>query len=164
MDEDMQEEMYAECCQNVGEALAAALPPLDAPHGKDQILGRGVLSVSQLDLTHLYKVREQHQTRLAAQAVRTRSQEASDREPGSEEQSLRRQIIQEYYKSQREQEERGVGTGKEREARWGSSSAVTGQASGNSANAAATAASAAVKVSVICQVRVMRSGTDIDVF
>lgn len=157
MTRDMQEEIWAENCRRIGEAFAAALPPLDAPEGKEMVLGKGSLSVTQVDLSNLGTIRHQHQTRHAAEAVRTRS---SPQVPPSDSpdttsnatahaKSIRRKLIQEFYVSVRKIDERGVGTGKNRQLRWfeTGSGEASSEAAGNSANAATVAASAANAVS-----------------
>lgn len=141
-----EEEIFAQECRNIRDAYlgaAGALPPVNVPDDRELPFGQGVLSAEDIDLSHLVKLRTKHQTRHAAEGVRTRS--ANNEQ--NVETSARRQLLQEFHAIFKAQQERSASTGRERTSRWCESG--DGQyASGNSANAAVVSQAAAEEVSV----------------
>ncbi|CDO78140.1 hypothetical protein BN946_scf184719.g2 [Trametes cinnabarina] len=163
MTRELQEEMWAENCRRIGEAFAATLPRLDAPEGKEMVIGKGSFTISQLDLSNLSEVRRQHQTCLASEGVRTRSMvPVADSVSTPLEKSVRREIICEFYSALRKLDERGVSSGKNRQRRWcegdGTKEDSSDAIAGNSANAAAVAAASANAVMQRCKAIFLQAG------
>lgn len=92
-------------------------------------------------------MRQQHETAHAASIARVRGQLALEDQP---EKSQRMEIIKGFHEILRQQQARGVGTGKERSQRWSSSQSSQVMQSedltGNAANAAEAASKTAAKV------------------
>ncbi|KAL1661458.1 hypothetical protein GGF50DRAFT_61078 [Schizophyllum commune] len=127
-------------------SLQIELPALQLPDSPSQIIfgTPGGYEPHELDLDSLVRLRQQHQTKQAADGTRTRSAPAHDSESTSDERaSLRAQISERLRDCLRQNSEIAQGTGKERLARWTEGNA---QASGNAANAAAMADAVAKKV------------------
>jgi hypothetical protein len=120
--------------------LQERLPQLQASDELSKLPGLGGgITIDDLDFTPLVEMRRRHQTRHAALGVRTRSSKSTAAEDS--ELTLKQQIIRRMREVLKEQDDRAVGTGCERSARWGTSDAV-----GNSANAAAAAVTVAKQV------------------
>ncbi|KAJ6620818.1 hypothetical protein B0H10DRAFT_2432733 [Mycena sp. CBHHK59/15] len=118
-------------------------------------LGRGSATAQTIDFDYLVELRRRHQTIQAARGVRTRVIDTTNTEKAKEA-SLRQQLIRKFHLALKEDQDRAVGTGVEREARWKASAPggrggnVPGSSSdivlaGNSANAALTATALAKK-------------------
>ncbi|KAJ6615027.1 hypothetical protein B0H10DRAFT_2220789 [Mycena sp. CBHHK59/15] len=119
-------------------------------------LGRGSATAQTMDFDHLVDLRRRHQAIQAARGVRTRVIDPTNAEKAKEA-SLRQQLIRKFYLALKEEQDRAVGTGVEREVRWKASAPsgrggnVRGSQSdvipaGNSANAALTATALAKRV------------------
>ncbi|KAI0629632.1 hypothetical protein C8Q77DRAFT_1065756 [Trametes polyzona] len=146
---------------------AVALPalsslPADPVRPFDRAVDAGL---TDLDLSTLVSVREGHETERARKGVRTRTdlQTLSPREPlnaaiepldgahvGSipQQESARQALIREMQQALREEQDRGAGTGLERDARWRAHVVTTtaGTQTRNSANAALAAGARAAAV------------------
>lgn len=140
-----------------GERLANALPPLNIER-PETTLFTSTTSSSTIDVSELVRLRFLHQTKQAETGVRkvgsgksTANSRAENLKPLSE----RQQIIRRFAEIIKQQDDRGVGTGLERSARWISKGSEKGtskqggavdKTSGNSANAAAVANATASSV------------------
>lgn len=112
------------------------LPPVRVPDENSRPLGHGASRYDDLDFEMLVEMRRKHQTKQAASGVRTKKIKTSG-------DTLRGQIIRQFHEALKEaQDERGAGTGLERDARWHGEL----PAAGNAANAAAVAATVSKKV------------------
>ncbi|KAL1684578.1 hypothetical protein GGG16DRAFT_68050 [Schizophyllum commune] len=127
-------------------SLQDELPALQLPDSRTQIVfgTPGGYEPHELDIDALVRLRQQHQTKQAADGTRTRSAPAQDSADADDERgSLRARISERLRDCLRQNGEIAQGTGKERLARW---TEGNGQASGNAANAAAVADAVAKKV------------------
>ncbi|OSC96522.1 hypothetical protein PYCCODRAFT_1379012 [Trametes coccinea BRFM310] len=123
---------------------AESIRPYDRPPGS-----HGIYS----DLSGLVRVRKQHETERARKGVHTSKANTTDNERSSLcEESKRQVLIREMQQALAEEQDRGIGTGLERDAHWHShvgtaSKAITQpSAGGNSANAALIAGAKAASV------------------
>lgn len=101
--------------------LTDGLPALNLPDEPAKPLGRGVVSFADLDFKALVDMRCSHQTHQAATGVRTRqSQDSADsHRDGKKTVTLKRQIIRQFHEALKEsQDDKAIGTGYERSARW----------------------------------------------
>ncbi|KAM6495644.1 hypothetical protein JOM56_008350 [Amanita muscaria] len=121
--------------------LTAPLPAVQTADERSKVLGMGELTAKDLDYITLVEMRCQHQTPQAALGIRTRTTPKLAEDSIT---SVKHGIISRMHEVLKEQEERAIGTGHERAARWTQSGT---QLTGNAANAAATAAVAAQRVS-----------------
>ena len=153
--EEMQAEDYAYVINTLPPPLSARnIPALRLPDEITKPVGQGILEIDSLNLEPLSEIRLQHQTRVAALAVRTQSSQPSNKaaegEPASQDaqqQSVRRQLIRQFRDILKEAQSRGVGTGIDRNARWrAEDSSEDSGLTGNAANAAVVATQAAKKV------------------
>ena len=131
-------------------SFAGQLPPINDPIPNDPF---NAYDPSLIDLTEFVRLWFSHQTKQVTTGIRTTTQAPSE---GSKILTERQQVLQRFSEILRQQEEKGVGTGLERAARWmhvnvsTTASDVTvaggGTGNGNSANAAAVAKAAATTV------------------
>ena len=138
---------------HTGERLANALPPLNIERPETNLFTSGTLTLDVSELVHL---RFLHQTKQAETGVRkVGSGESIANRKAEKPLSERQQIIRKFAEILKQQDDRGVGTGLERSARWiskGSAESTSKQneaiekTSGNSANAAAVADATASSV------------------
>ncbi len=153
--------MAEEESQAVTEALNAVsrrLPPLSIPTADpirpfDRHLGSVTLNT---DFSQLVSLRRQHESNRAKSAVRkghsNSSQLGGDEQPAqSRKETAQQALIREMQQAVRQEQERGVGTGLERDARWKArytSNDTYGTMAGNVGNAllAAGARAAAVRL------------------
>lgn len=157
--------MAKEDSQVVLDALAAArlpkLPHLSALSSEPlRPIDRHLLAQPlDVDLSPLVSTLRAHETPRARQAVRTSSHSSADssHDPGKSKESAHRALIREINQTLRLEQERGVGTGLARDARWRShvtegvrateQSPGVELATGNTANAALAAGKRASTVS-----------------
>lgn len=138
---------------STGEQLANALPPLNIDQPETNIF---MSTTSTIDVSQLVHLRFLHQTKQAETGVRkVGSGESTANRKTEKPLSERQQIIRKFAEILKQQDDRGVGTGLERSARWilkGSAKSISKQGeavektSGNSANAAAVADATASSV------------------
>lgn len=111
-----------------------------------------VLNINPLDFSTMIELRRSHQTRYAAEGVRTRDVTEVD----ETEDSVRRRLMRELNALLRQEGSRSIGTGQDRKLHWiepsqgGTGSVPESQsapATGNSANAAVVTQSRVKKVS-----------------
>ena len=128
------------------------LPPVNDPAPSDPF---NVYDPSLIDWTEFvqFKLRFSHQTKQASTGVRTATQRTSE---GSTNLSERQRVLQRFSAILKQQEEKGVGTGLERAARWTranmtTTSEVGSLSNGNSGNATAVAKAVATKVRELLQ-------------
>ncbi|KAF9481696.1 hypothetical protein BDN70DRAFT_991713 [Pholiota conissans] len=125
------------------------LPPLRLPdQPTTTVIGRGTLKFDRLDFDTLVQMRRNHQTKQAAQGVRTKLTKPTNEDKST---ALRSKILREMHGALKEaQDEAAMGTGLERQQRWrapapgGRGGLVEGVAApdlaaGTSANAAVSA-------------------------
>ena len=120
---------------------------------KDEASRPSSLNTNNLNFSNLVELRRSHQTRYAADGVRTRDIAEAD---GPEE-SIRRRLMRELNGLLRQEQSRAPGTGQDRKLRWlepaqESAGSIPGSQpipapTGNSANAAVVAQSRVKKVS-----------------
>jgi hypothetical protein len=117
-------------------------------------MGKGTIAIESLDHDVLVHLRRSHQTRQAALGSRTQSKTTNN----GLSPTVRGQILSAMHQALRTQEDRAVGTGIERSARWrapahgGRDGIIDGSsapslANGNAANAVATASAITKRVS-----------------
>ena len=129
------------------------MPPLNIEQLETNVFTSGSLTI---DVSELVRLRFLHQTKQAETGVRkVGSGESTANRQAEKPLSERQQIIRKFAEIMKQQDDRGVGTGLERSARWiskGSAKSTSKQselvekASGNSANAAAVADATASSV------------------
>ena len=149
--------MIAEDCCSIKQALKLMIAPVRTADEAAQPVGFGATdpNFKTLNLSTLVDWRLQHQTRHAATGVWTKF-DHEEQLPEKTQVSLRRQLIRRFHKVLKEEQDRGLCTGSNRDKHWcapapgGRDADVDGAAApvlnGNSANAAGAAASAASKV------------------
>ncbi|KAI0069937.1 hypothetical protein K474DRAFT_1609629 [Panus rudis PR-1116 ss-1] len=123
----------------IGTVLSRALPPLQLEDEPERPFGKGMIGLSQVDLSPLVRIRQRHETRQAIFGVRVQSQKQKQ----DVEVVTRRQLLSEIQQVLKESKGERTTTGLERATRWlegGEKNA------GNSANAKAAAASTVSKV------------------
>ncbi|KAK7684416.1 hypothetical protein QCA50_012363 [Cerrena zonata] len=116
---EMEDEALADECDAIRHALTA---PKCTP---------AKVSVEEFDIELLVKYRKQHETRQAAEGVRTQATKSTP----SNEVSSRRQLIKEIHQVLKAVDTRRIGTGLERNARWKGDVHVGPPLTGNAANA-----------------------------
>ena len=151
-DDDRNDRAIAEDCRHIQQAMTIVLPSIST--GDEELLpfgyGESEPNFAELNLDALVTMRFQHQTEQAAKGIRLKG--SSDKPAdGEKEISIRRQLIRKFHEVLRQQQERGVGTGCDRAARWLDAAAepggqVSDKATGNSANAALAATAVATRV------------------
>ena len=137
-----------------GGRLANELPPLNIGQPDTNLF-----TTSTIDVSELVHLRFLHQTKQAETGVRKVGSCESTANPGRQAKkplSERQQIIRKFAEIIKQQDDRGIGTGLERSARWISKgsrsekgtrkSEAIEKTSGNSANAAAVADATASSV------------------
>lgn len=157
IDEEKSEELLAEEFSELQD-IAHMLPMVDIPDERSKPFGLGEATYDTLDFEALVNMRRDHQTYQAAHGVRTKQSPTDDETKIT--MTLRRQIIRELHQALKEsQDDKAVGTGSERAARWQDNHALGGRdgqvngvsapdiASGNAANAALAATAVTKKVS-----------------
>lgn len=114
------------------------LPPLNTGLEAERPLGKGILTLDSLDLSHLINLRRSHETQYAKKGLRT--SQTNDISHRIDEKSAQRELLKEFHRFLKDAR---VGSGLERAARWKESTL-----SGNAANAriVANATAAAVRV------------------
>ncbi|THH16648.1 hypothetical protein EUX98_g9269 [Antrodiella citrinella] len=121
------------------------LAPLNTADELEKPVGFGSASLTQYDFSHLVELRRQHQTRQAAQGVRTQTTATMP----NPEASIRRKLLKGFNEIVKEQQPNAIGTGLERRTRWTTHaenadvSQPESHVSGNVANASAVAKTAA---------------------
>ena len=152
--------MTKEDSQLVQDALAASRVPqvpmltsvaAEPTRPMDSHMAAALLNV---DLTQLVSILRSHETPRARLAVRTNKHAANDPANKTQKESARQALIREINQTLRLEQERGIGTGLARDARWRTHIAegvkatndATTQASGNTANAALAAGARATTV------------------
>jgi hypothetical protein len=121
--DDEQEEFLAEDRQFIKDAqIPAELQQRTLP----STYGAHNVDYSMISLKWLVELREAHQTRHAAHAVRTRHSRSMGPESQSMDanntDSVRQSIVKEFYSNLKSLQERGVTTGESRDKRWKNSS------------------------------------------
>lgn len=124
-----------------------------------------MLVVEDLDFAMLVRLQHRHQTRQADLGVRTQAKSINVDDSTKRPMTMRGQIIRTMHQTLKTQEDKAVGTGCERSARWtnnqripapgGRDGLIAGApvpalAGGNSANAAITASALAKQVNTSC--------------
>lgn len=104
--EEVIAEEYQQLCK-----MQADLPNIQAPDEILKPLGRGGITVNDLNFTPLVEMHHRHQTRQAALGVQTRSSKSTDTES-----TLKQGIIQHMHNVLKEQDVHAVGTGCEHSA------------------------------------------------
>ena len=129
------DEINAEEHDTILETLSQiSIPPLSGPLETEQPLGKGILTLTDLDFTHLVDLRRAHETHYAKKGLRT--SQTKDL-PTNDDKSAQRELLREFHKSLKDIR---VGTGLERAARW------KAEPSGNALNARVVANAAATVV------------------
>lgn len=142
IDEEASEEFLAQECLDVADMLSSiSLPPVNAPDEPTKPLGRGDIDFDSLDFKALVDMRYSHQTKQAANGVRTKQHQESDEDQADTKgKTVRWQLIRQFNEALKEsQDDQAVGTGYERSARWHAGDGKETSSTGNSANAAAAA-------------------------
>jgi len=100
--------------------LVAGLPPVQVPDEPAKPMGQGAVAFEDVDFNILVEMRRVHQTRQAAQGVRTKLSPAGNKDQENKKQiSLKQQIIKRFHETLKEsQDEKAIGTGYEQSARW----------------------------------------------
>jgi hypothetical protein len=146
------DEAYSDDAAHIATSLSQAnyivqLPPVNDQTPSDPF---NIYDPSLIDLSEFVQLRFSHQTKQAATGIRTTTQAPALEGPTKL--TERQRVLQRFSKILKQQEEKGIGTGLERAARWArvNVSTVTSDVgvsgSGNSANAAAVAKAVATKV------------------
>ncbi|TFY73791.1 hypothetical protein EWM64_g10221 [Hericium alpestre] len=125
-----------------GTGTAPRIAPLDLPDDPTRPLGLGCLTVDDIDFSALMSIRRRNQTRQAAKGTRqANSKQAFDTESSLDVTlTIRQELLKQCYEIIRSQQERAIGTGYERAARW------IEPESGNVANARLASDANATKV------------------
>lgn len=159
-DEDAAEEILAEEYCEIHD-LVNDLPAVQTSDEPAKPMGRGLVTFEDLDFDALVHMRRSHQTHQAAKGVRTKHSRDVPDSDQKRTMTLKQQIIIQYHEALREsQDEKAVGTGYERSARWRApargardgkidDSTVNPLPSGNAANAAMSASALAKQVGQI---------------
>lgn len=124
---DEEDDLFAEECEAITAALTStsmALPPLVIEDEHEQPLGKGTVTIDNLDLHQLVKVRQAHQTAYAAKGLRTRQTKPSANS-NTEDETAQRKLLNEFHKLFRGSR---IGTGLERSVRWKEKQPATGNA------------------------------------
>lgn len=152
IDEDAMDEAFSDDAAHIAAYIlpeagfTAQLPPINDPIPNDPF---NAYDPSLIDLTEFVRLRFSHQTKQATTGIRTATQAPSE---GSKIVTERQRVLQRFSEILKQQEERGVGTGLERAARWTHAATTVSDvtdvtvSNGNSANAAAVAKAAATTV------------------
>ena len=156
-------EALSEDSDRIHEALTFTLPALKDADAVPNIFDISPSLFSNLDIDELIQSRSFHQTKQADSGVRTHIVNKVDTDSGDISQatpSQRQKLLQRLNQIVKEQQDRGVGTGKQRDLRWKKSAIGGGNTAndgltGNSANAAATATASAKKVFDILKSRIL---------
>jgi hypothetical protein len=148
----LNEEIIAEEYSEIRD-LIEKLPAIRAPDEPAKPIGQGVITFEDLDFDALVRMRRSHQTRQAAKGVRTKLSRDIPDDEQTKTATLKQQIIIQFHEALREsQDDKAIGTGYERSARWRApargarngeieGSIVDPLPSGNAANAAVAALS-----------------------
>ncbi|KAL6306598.1 hypothetical protein BKA93DRAFT_885233 [Sparassis latifolia] len=153
-EEHEEEEILADVANVIEHCLTESRgPALDSSSpSADYALQSSFEDAVDVDIRELITLRRSHQTKQAASGVRTRGQ------TDDAGQSPRRLLLRQFQDIIKQEQERGVGSGLERAARWknpgisgssedtSTSTAADREKSGNAANAAAVATSQAKKL------------------
>jgi hypothetical protein len=128
-----------------GDRLANSLPAVNVLEPEINVYS----SASKIDISELFHLRYQHQTKQAETGVHkfgnlcnSKSESAQMDQHKAKPLTERQQILRRFSEIIKQQNDRGIGMGLERAARWKAT------ATGNSANAAMTASAALTKVSL----------------
>ncbi|KAF8872673.1 hypothetical protein CPB84DRAFT_1829734 [Gymnopilus junonius] len=119
-----------------GERLANSLPPVNIQEPEADIYSSNM--TEDIDLSELVRLRVRHQTKQAETGVRkTGNSEALTNQSKAKSLTERQQLLRKFSEIIKQEGDRGIGTGLDRNVRW--------TASGNSANATAVAKTTATK-------------------
>lgn len=147
---------------------ALTLPALKDAEAVRNIFDIGPSLFASLDIDELIRSRLLHQTKRKrivnkedvdkSDVNKEHKRKDTDTAPATP--SERQKLLQRLNQIVKEQQDRGVGTGKERDARWkksavGGGSAANDELTGNSANAAVTATASAARVRGILEIRIL---------
>ncbi|KAJ7834395.1 hypothetical protein B0H13DRAFT_2426922 [Mycena leptocephala] len=151
------DELVAEECGSIKATLDITLPVLNISEPTKPLV-RGTATAANLNFDSLVQLRREHQPIQAARGVRTRGA-AVDSEKVKE-QSVRQQLIRKFNELLKEEQDKPIGSGLERNARWratapggrGGNTAGAPSVTGNSANAVLNASALAKKVFYLCYI------------
>lgn len=143
--------------ESVGNTLANSLPPIIQPSSgirepssaSGYVPGSDENLMTTLPAEQLLALRQAHETEFARKAVRTVGEDTPPNKVTPSEAAdsrARYRLIKKINEVLKLQQDLGIGTGLERQARWSST-----QPAGNSANAAAAATSRATQVCSYCE-------------
>ena len=132
---EMVDEINAEEHDIIHKTLSQiSLPPFGNQLETEQPLGKGILTLTDLDFAHLVDLRRAHETQYAKKGLRTSQTKDS---PTNDDKSAQRELLREFHKSLKDIR---VGTGLERAARW------QAEPTGNALNARVVTNAAATTV------------------
>ena len=138
-DDDVDNDIVAEEIRAlIGNALADCLPPVNAADEAEKPLGRGVVTLDDMSMDELIKVRRAHETEYAARGLRTRHMKSTAPDANKvHEESVQQQLVKEFHKLFKGSR---VSSGLDRQARWQE------VVSGNQANARVVASLTSAQV------------------
>lgn len=139
MDDEASTEEFAALAEGVAYAVEAGLDETSEIPEVVHKTSSGITDLEDIDMSELVKLRRAHQMRYAETGVRVRTTKAVDPAEDS-----KRLLGHKLYEILKQEQDRGIGTGLERTARWKNKATET--KSGNAANAAAVAKTNARKV------------------
>ena len=118
IDEDVEEEIIAEEYGKIQD-FVGRLPAVQISDEPAKPMGQGLVTFDDLDFDALVHMRRSHQTHQAAKGVRTKHSRDVPDSDKKRTTTLKQQIIIQFHEALREsQDEKAVGTGYERSARW----------------------------------------------